>query len=221
MSKFYRGISALLVFFLLLSFKSNLQKKIIREGRFDIECYVYLKKVKDFDSNKEYFWFKAGSIHNSVANAGGLVLHKKYTKHYRSNQLAEQGEFNYGLKDGLWQEWYENGNLKSSTEWESGFKECKYNFYDENGSLILSGKYRQSKKINTWINHKIKDTIFYKKDSAYSVKPKSKLGNLFDKIFKSKDSLNRAQQKLERKSKRKQDSINRSSRRLERENKND
>ena len=49
-----------------------------------------------------YYWFKSGEIHQSISSSGGFVLHKNYLKYFKSNQLAEEGAFSYGLKDGEW-----------------------------------------------------------------------------------------------------------------------
>jgi antitoxin component YwqK of YwqJK toxin-antitoxin module len=96
---------------------NDIQKKILRSGEYDIECYVSLKEVSSYDEDKAYYWFKSGEIHSSRYGAGGFVLHKTYSKFYESNQLAEKGEFNYGLKDGVWKSWYKNGQLKEIVKW--------------------------------------------------------------------------------------------------------
>ena len=153
---------------LLFSFKSkttnnDLQKKIIRSNDFDIACYVSLKKITSFDDDKIYYWFKSGEIHHSVSSIGGFALHSSYIKHYKSNQLAEQGEFDYGLKNGIWKEWYENGQIKQTIEWRKGLKSGASISYDTIGSPIEKGIYRNNKKAGTSINLKMKDTIRYKK----------------------------------------------------------
>ena len=90
-------------------------------------------------------------------------LHSSYMKYYKSNQLAEQGEFDYGLKNGIWKEWYENGQIKQTIEWRKGLKSGASISYDTIGSPIEKGIYRNNKKAGTSINLKMKDTIRYKK----------------------------------------------------------
>lgn len=208
-----------LAFLLLVSMSSDFQKKRIRSGEFDIECYVYIKPMDEFIPGKEYYWFKAGEIHNSVSTSGGLVLHKEYFKYYRSNQMAEKGQFDFGLKDGIWQTWFENGQVESYTEWKEGFKHGKYLAYNQNGELVQSGQYRNNKPVKTWIDYKSKDTIFYKQDSAYVDKPKTKTGLLIESIFKPKDSLEKVERKLEKENKKLQDSIKRAEKKKEKRNK--
>ena len=192
---------------LFLSVSSDIQRKRIRQGDFDIECYVSIKKIERFNKKKEYFWFKSSEVHNSFANAGGLVLHDEYKKYYKSKQLAEQGIFNYGLKNGTWKKWYENGKLKSVIKWKNGYKSGYYAYYSLDGKLEILGSYKKNIKSNRWINYKTADTTYYKDDSLYVEKPKSKASKFATRIFKKRDSVKVAQKRIERVEKRKQDSI--------------
>ncbi|MCK8480935.1 toxin-antitoxin system YwqK family antitoxin [Psychroserpens algicola] len=202
---------------LFLSVNSDVQRKQIRSGDYDIVCYVALKEIKHFIEGREYFWFKTGEIHNSISQSGGLVLHNEYEKFYRSRQLAEKGNFDYGLKDGEWRTWHENGNIQSISTWKNGQKNGLFLSYDEDGTKIQSGTYNNNEKTKLWINHKLKDTVYYKGDSAFSAKPKSKLKGFFNRIFKKRDSTERAQRKLELQLKRRTDSIERIQRKQERQ----
>jgi hypothetical protein len=190
---------------LFLSVSSDVQRKQIRSGDYDIVCYVSLKEIKNYTEGRAYYWFKTGEIHNSISQAGGLVLHEGYEKFFRSKQLAEKGNFDYGLKDGEWRTWYENGNVQSITDWKNGQKNGLFLQYDGSGTLVVSGNYNKNKKAKTWINHKLKDTVYHKGDSIYMAKPKS--NNLFTHLFVKRDSTEKAQIKLERQLKKKSDSI--------------
>ena len=150
-----------------------------------------------------YYWFKSGEIHNAVSAAGGLVLHKTYLKYYKSNQLAEQGSFNYGLKTGYWKTWYNNGQLKTLETWINGYKQGACKAYDSLGHIVKEGAYRNNKKSGYWVDHVKHDTLFYKKDAALSKRPKNLLNRLFDK----KNPKAKKQIKQDKKVKRKQDSI--------------
>ncbi len=164
----------------------DLQKKVIRTQDFDIECYVSLKKQSSFNANKMYYWFKSGEIHSSVASAGGFVLHSDYTKYYRSNQLAEKGSFNYGLKNGLWKDWYTNGQLKQIVGWKNGVKNGKFATYDSIGNATQKGAYNNNIKTGAWIDLKTNDTIVYKKGEVFN--PETEKESFFKRLFKKKDS---------------------------------
>jgi len=202
---------------LCLSVSSDIQRKRLRQGDYDIECYVYVKKLEQYNKKKEYFWFKSGEIHNSFAAAGGLVLHDTYKKYYKSKQLAEHGHFNYGLKNGEWRDWYENGKLKTVTNWSNGYKSGYHAEYNQDGSIEVLGSYRRNIKSNRWINYKTADTTYYKNDSIYSEKPKTKTSKFFSKLFKKRDSVEVAKKRMERLNRRKQDSIARASNKLKRQ----
>ncbi|WP_346881652.1 hypothetical protein [uncultured Algibacter sp.] len=200
-----KSILFLLAACLCFSFISDIQKRTIRDNGFDIECYVSLKKLSSFNQYKTYYWFKSGKIHKSRANASGNVLHESFSKFFRSNQIAAQGFFNYGLKDGEWKYWSENGNLDSLIHWNKGLKNGDYFIYDAQGKMKVKGTYRNNFKSGKWINYTTKDTVYYKNNTTYKEKPKSFL----QRILKRKDSTQKAQIKRERISKKRIDSINR------------
>lgn len=200
-----KNIILLFLCIICISFTSDLQKKVIREKGFDIECYVSLKKQTKLRENKLYYWFKAGKIHNSMSNSGGFVLHDQYSKYFKSNQLAEQGKFDYGLKTGTWRTWYENGKIKHIENWRKGYKEGVFKVYDSLGEITLEGVYKNNLKYGQWLDYVKKDTIYYKKDSIFSEKPKS----FIQRKLRKKDSLEKVQIKLDRINRRKADSIKR------------
>lgn len=201
-----KAILMFLAFMLFFGVASELQKKIIRNKEFDIECYVSLKTMKTFENHKMYYWFKSGEIHKSLSASGGLVLHENYIKHYRTNQLAEQGRFNYGLKDGVWKEWFENGNMKSELIWSNGYRHGTYVAYDSFGNIETKGFYRNNMRSGRWINFKTKDTLNYKKDALIVEDTLSQKG-FFGRLLTKRDSIQKVQDKQERILKRKNDSI--------------
>lgn len=163
----------------------NLQKKIIRSGDYNIECYVSLKEKKVFNDHKVYYWFKSGEIHTSMASVGGKVLHSKYSKFYRSNQLAEQGAFDYGLKNGLWKNWREDGTLKEIVEWKRGLLDGEFTSFDSFGNPLEKGNYKRNLKTGTWVNLKTKDTITYDKGTLLT-KEKEGKKSFLKRLFKKK-----------------------------------
>lgn len=177
---------------LMMSVASSLQRKQIHHDNYDITCYVSLKEKIPIKNNREYFWYKNGDIHYSYNGIGGPVLHDDYVKYYKSKQLAEKGNFKYGLKHGTWKSWYENGKLKETLTWKNGYKNGLYYEYDEKGGLVWSGSYKSNTKTKVWINHTIKDTTYYLKDTISKTKPQSKVSKFLKNLFKKKvsDSIN-------------------------------
>ncbi|WP_203258199.1 toxin-antitoxin system YwqK family antitoxin [Hyunsoonleella ulvae] len=198
-----KQILVLCVVLTCIAFTTDVQKRMVRENGYDIECYISTKKLNNYSSDKTYYWFKSGGVHQSLANAGGNVLHDSYLKYYRSNQLAEQGAFDYGLKTGIWKYWDENGQLLLLEHWHNGYKQGKCITYSTNGDMVLAGTYRHNIKVGRWINYKTKDTTYHAKDTIYTEKPKLMLLS----ILRKKDSIEKAEIKFNRIAKRKFDSI--------------
>ena len=116
-------------------------------SEYKCDFYVSLsdKKIK-YQDTLHYFWYKAKKIHVTQGASEGYELHGPYTKFYHSGQLAEQGEFREGLKDGIWKEWYESGRLKSIYNYNRGELSGSYRLYNEAGDLRESGKIRRGQK---------------------------------------------------------------------------
>ncbi|MBX2828096.1 MAG: hypothetical protein KTR22_08030 [Flavobacteriaceae bacterium] len=150
---------------------SKIQKKVIRNKEFDIHFYVSLKN-KEAQKDRMYYWYKAGEIHKSQGATGGDLLHSEYQKYFKGYQLAEKGDFKYGLKTGTWKQWYPEGTLKTEESWSNGLLDGAYKGYDETGTLISSGKYRKGIKNGMWLNFKTKDTLWYDKGIAYQEPPR-------------------------------------------------
>lgn len=196
------GISFLLVL-LCVSFSSDLQRKVIRNNGFDIECYVSPKKLKSFNNNKTYYWFKSGEIHQSLSSSGGYVLHNNYSKYYRSKQLVEQGAFSYGLKIGDWKTWHKNGKIQVVEKWIDGHKNGPFKVFDSLGKLIIKGTYKNSLKTGYWIDYEKMDTTYHKNNDIFKERPK----NLVERMLRKKDSLEKNQIKHERIVTKRNDSI--------------
>lgn len=159
------------VFVLLVSFTDPYSIKRISDANFRYEFYTSTKEVKP-KATKVYFWFKGGAVHSATSGVSGQVLDGNYKKFYHSNQLAEEGNFKYGLKVGLWKNWFENGTIKSTQYWNSGLQTGFYYTYDASGNTIEKGNYKKGKKHGNWINFVSKDTMIYKNGVVFIPKPK-------------------------------------------------
>lgn len=166
-----RFIKLFLVFVLLVSFTDPYSIKRISDANFRYEFYTSTKEVKP-KAAKVYFWFKGGAVHSATSGVSGQVLNGNYKKFYHSNQLAEEGNFKYGLKVGLWKNWFENGTIKSTQYWNSGLQTGFYYAYDVSGNTIEKGNYKKGKKHGNWINFVSKDTVMYKNGLVFVPKPK-------------------------------------------------
>jgi len=170
--------------FLLLSsfYGDTVQRKIIRDGSYDYVIYVSVDKSIKINNLKTYFWYRSGKINNSIGGVSGNVLHKEFNKYYSNKQLAEQGFFNYGLKDGTWKSWYNTGAIRSVISYRKGVAQGTYYTYNPSGTIKIKGHYSNGKKSGTWITYDtINDTIHYKKGEIHIKKEKDTLKPSFFK----------------------------------------
>lgn len=193
----------LLISMICFAFTTDVQKRVIRENGFDVECYISLKKLKSFNDDKTYYWFKSGGIHQSLGNVGGYVLHNLHLKYYRSNQLAEKGAFNYGVKNGIWKFWNKKGQLILQERWNNGFKQGEFTKYNDQGDLVTIGTYKNNLKTGRWIDYVSMDTTYHKSDAVFNKKPK----NLLQRVLRKKDSLEKANEKSKKLFLKRKDSI--------------
>lgn len=171
------------------AFTGDLQKRIVRERDFTIECYISMKEVANYEPLKTYYWYKSGQIHRLENDTGGPVLHAEYMKYNKANQVVEKGKFDYGLKTGTWKTWFDNGNLQSCYRWKNGFKQGDFCLLDSLGNLQQTGTYKKNLRSGTWIDHRTKDTTYYKRDQPLKEKPK----RFYERIFKKRDSAKKLQ----------------------------
>ncbi len=191
-------VQKIILLFLALLFISfispEVQKKVIRKGEYDIECFVALKTLKKYKEDKVYYWYKSREIHFTKGMTGGKVLEGEFKKYYKSNQLAEQGKFDMGLKEDSWYSWFENGEIKSIVEWKNGYRHGDYIIYDSIGNLASTGSYRKNKKHGEWINYSTGDTLKYKRGKLIAKKADSLQTNFFKRLFNTnnhKDTLSK------------------------------
>ena len=54
------------------------------------------------------------------------------------------------IRDGHFEEYYENGNLGSEGTYVDGFEEGYWKDYHENGNIAAEGYYSKGKEVGTW-----------------------------------------------------------------------
>lgn len=174
------------------SFDNPSFKKKITDTEFRYEFYTVLKRPV-IKADREYYWFKAGAIHNTEFGLSGEVLDGEFEKFYLSNQLAEKGKFKKGLKAGLWKTWHINGTMASKVFYNNGQKSGTYYGYNPQGILVEKGKFKNNKKHGRWINYISQDTLVFKKDKIVIKKPKA------EKVYLGRPPKTKEQRLEERK----------------------
>ncbi len=72
------------------------------------------------------------------------------TDYYANGKEKMKGLMKDGNREGLWQAWYENGNLWSEAEYTHGLNNGKSATYFENGKVRYKGNYEKGKKVGKW-----------------------------------------------------------------------
>lgn len=184
-----------------VSFQDPYSIKRISDKNFRYEFFTITKKINP-KRNKTYFWFKGGLIHQAEFGIAGEVLNGSFKKYFHSNQLAEQGEFNKGLKIGLWKSWHENGKIETTQTWRSGQKNGDFFKYNNSGEIIEKGKFSKNLKHGLWIDLVKKDTVIYKNGNIFIKKKKlTKEEKEKIKLEKKLTKEKKEKRKSERKSK--------------------
>ncbi len=86
---------------------------------FKFNILVHNKKV-NHSSSKDYYWYSQKQIKNNQGGSSGFLLHGLYESFNTNYNLLEKGQFKYGVKNGEWNYWDENGVLVNSEFWEDG-----------------------------------------------------------------------------------------------------
>lgn len=58
-----------------------------------------------------------------------------FTEYYQNGNLASEGMYSEGLEEGHWKDYHENGNLAAEGDYKNGEEVGKWYYYDENGNL--------------------------------------------------------------------------------------
>jgi antitoxin component YwqK of YwqJK toxin-antitoxin module len=92
----------------------------------------------------DYYWYANNLIQKQQGGISGKVLNGEYEERYPNKKLLTQGRFLNGLKDGVWENWYDNGRLANIITWKKGIRSGSFSDYNMNGIEIRSGRYKDN-----------------------------------------------------------------------------
>ncbi|MBL7932149.1 MAG: hypothetical protein JNL60_09605 [Bacteroidia bacterium] len=124
-----------------------------------------LSQPKDIstDNDKTYMWYASQKLVETRGGYDGKLIHGTYRSFYLNNQLREQGEMRYGLKDKTWKYWYSDGKLKEVICWKKGLKNGTYLLYNDYGQLMAKSKFKNDKLHGTFYTYGPNGVIIEKK----------------------------------------------------------
>lgn len=116
----------------------NLRSVNINSGDSTIKTYASNSVPKKFKKliNVPYYWYYSGKIRMNYGSYSGKLIHGKYEVFDKNYKLLKQGNFEYGLKQGEWNEWYPNGHKKEISFYKRGMMEGELLSFDERGILL-------------------------------------------------------------------------------------
>jgi len=113
------------------------------ERKIDATIIIASKYPKS--SSKVYYWFDNSEIHHTQGGSGGYLLDGDYSEYfYPGNNLSIKGNFKKGLKNGIWEAWYDNGDLKERAYWKKGYLSGKKYYYSSTGVIYKMEEYKKN-----------------------------------------------------------------------------
>jgi len=105
------------------------------------------------DLKKYYTWFHDGDVKTTRGAYTGKVLHGVYEKFNHQGSLLGKGEFNHGLKTGVWLSWYDNGEMRTQLVYRQGVRSGPFREFYVTGETAKKGKYRNDKLVGKIIHY--------------------------------------------------------------------
>ncbi|SVE57313.1 uncharacterized protein METZ01_LOCUS510167, partial [marine metagenome] len=94
-----------------------------------------------------------GETMDDLVERDGL-FYKKFTVVPFTGEITEktlQGTFRNGKKDGLWVEYYEDGQLSYKGTYKDGKQDGPWVYYSDKGQLQSKGTYRDGEGTGPWV----------------------------------------------------------------------
>lgn len=108
----------------------------------------YDDEGKNFHEGEAIWYFKNGKIEQKRYYINNKI-NGKNTFYYDNGLIAQEVNYNHGVYDGIYQQWYKTGKPKITAYYEQGnLIDNKYIEYDENGlgALVYNENFRSNKE---------------------------------------------------------------------------
>lgn len=144
---------------------------------------------------KNYTWYYNNSLHTTKGNYSGKLLNGVYIKYYSlSHSMAEKGTYKYGLKNGTWYTWAEDGSILTYTEFKKGYRHGNYSEYADSSKLIHEGRFKKDLKTGTWFTYS-PDGELLQRSKFKKGKQNGKCVDYEDGVITRKGRYNRSEKK--------------------------
>ncbi|PBQ30237.1 hypothetical protein CNR22_00170 [Sphingobacteriaceae bacterium] len=182
--------------FILINFQSGLffsQRAIepqkMKQFNITINFDDYTVKTQMLSQNKNlsvsndkiYMWYASQKIIETKGGYDGRLIHGIYRSFYLNNQLKEQGQIHYGLRNKQWKYWYPDGMLKEVIHWKNGVKSGTYLLYNDYGQLMARGKFKRDKLHGNFYTYNVNGKVTEKKKYRHGDEKQPKIKNKHSK----------------------------------------
>jgi len=114
-------------------------------------------------NDRTYLWYSSQKLMETNGGYEGKLIHGYFKSFYLNNQLKEQGNVWYGLKNKKWRYWYRDGRLREIINWKKGKKSGEYLLFNDVGLLMAKGYFKNDKLHGTFYAYGSENKIIEKK----------------------------------------------------------
>lgn len=126
--------------------RANLRKVTVSRGDTLIVAGILTsEKVNRFDRQAYYHWYSSNKTHINQGAYTGNLVHGEYLELDAQGRMIVMGNFNYGLKNGQWLQWYPDGSLYQSACWKKGYLHGGFSSFNSSRAITFHGRYRAGK----------------------------------------------------------------------------
>ena len=83
---------------------------------------------------------------NSINNYRNDTLFGDFIR-YKDKNIFIEGQFNRGLRDGIWKYYHNNGKLESTGNYKNDLEDGSWKFYNANKNLVAKGEFSSGKPV--------------------------------------------------------------------------
>ncbi|MBT3208893.1 MAG: hypothetical protein HN704_01490 [Bacteroidetes bacterium] len=158
------------------------QKGIYKNGKFSGDWIWYfengkVKREEHYYNGKEEGQFIEYDELDQIISKGEFIDGEKEGEwYYFVGDHIEKGKYKYGLKDGLWEYSFPNGDRSFEGSFIEDREHGKHRYYFKNGNIRKEGEYLFGKKEKRWRYYDSESnliyTISYKKGIEYKINGK-------------------------------------------------
>lgn len=124
--------------------QSDERKITISASDSTIKTAIWDKPMKKkARANYTYYWYYAGTINHNQGGFSGKLIHGKYEVFNSQRKLLSQGNFLYGVKQGNWIRWNENGTKIESCSFTNGLLNGTFKTFDRSGYVLSKIIYKK------------------------------------------------------------------------------